>query len=77
VWGIFGEEISWCTVKRLGFQTLLPLMASAAVAAFAGRTDNLFFCNANVYRSTGTVERSTIAADYVRNMMLEDLVVYK
>ena len=43
-WGIFGEEISWCTVKRLGFQTLLPLMASAAVAAFAGRTDNLFFC---------------------------------
>ena len=57
-WGIFGENISYCTIKRLIYQTILSLMVSAAIAIFAGRTDNLFFCNINIYRSTGTIDRS-------------------
>ena len=44
-WGIFGENISYCTIKRLIYQTILSLLVSAAIAIFAGRTDNLFFCN--------------------------------
>merc|ERR1711871_775116 len=45
-WGIFGEEISYCTIYRIIFQTILSLMFSSFVAIFRGRTDNLFFCNA-------------------------------
>ena len=59
-WGIFGENISYCTIKRLIYQTIVSLMVSAAIAIFAGRTDNLFFCNVNIYRSTGTIDRHAV-----------------
>jgi hypothetical protein len=70
-WGIFGEEISYCTIKRLIYQTILSLMVSAAFAIFAGRTDNLFFCSANIYRSTGTINRSIINEKYIESMKME------
>ena len=54
-WGIFGEEISYCTIYRIIYQSILSLMFSSVVAIFRGRTDNLFFCNANIYRATGTL----------------------
>ena len=46
-------------------------MSSAFLATLTGRTDNLFFCNANIYRSTGTIDRKTINANYVRSMTIE------
>ena len=70
-WGIYGEDISYCTIRRLIYQTILSLMVSAAVAIFAGRTDNLFFCNANVYRSTGTIHRGTVNQKYIARMSME------
>ena len=70
-WGIFGENISYCTIKRLIYQTIVSLMVSAAIAIFAGRTDNLFFCNVNIYRSTGTIDRSSVNEKYVESMKME------
>ena len=70
-WGIYGEEISYCTIRRLIYQTILSLLTSAFLATLTGRTDNLFFCNANIYRSTGTINRKTINANYVRSMTIE------
>ena len=70
-WGIFGENISYCTIKRLIYQTIVSLMVSAAIAIFAGRTDNLFFCNVNIYRSTGTTDRHALNAKYVSSMRRE------
>ena len=67
-WGIFGENISYCTIKRLIYQTIVSLLVSAAIAIFAGRTDNLFFCNINIYRSTGTIDRITVNEKYVASM---------
>ena len=46
-------------------------MVSAAVAIFAGHTDNLFFCNVNIYRSTGTIDRSSVNEKYVESMKME------
>ena len=78
-WGIYGEDISYCTIRRVIYQSILSLMVSTAVAIFAGRTDNLFFCNANVYRSTGTINRRTINQKYITRMRKErndgDMVV--
>lgn len=70
-WGIFGENISYCTIKRLIFQTIVSLLVSAAIAIFAGRTDNLFFCNQNIYRSTGTIDRHALNQKYVSSMRRE------
>ena len=70
-WGIFGENISHCTIRRLVYQTILSLMVSAAIAIFAGHTDILFFCNVNIYRSTGTIDRHTQNASYVSSMHRE------
>ena len=70
-WGIFGEMISYCTIKRLIYQSILSLLISAALATLSGNTNQLFFCNANIYRSTGTIERTNVDADYVQNMSLE------
>ena len=46
-------------------------MVSATIAIFAGRTDNLFFCNANIYRSTGTINRRAINEKYIESMKME------
>ena len=46
-------------------------MFSAVVAIFRGRTDNLFFCNANIYRATGTADRQRINAEYVHGLKSE------
>ena len=35
------------------------------------KTDNLFFCNVNIHRSTGTSSQREISAHYVRSMMME------
>ena len=70
-WGIFGENISYCTIKRLIFQTILSLMVPAAITLLNGRTDNLFFCNVNIYRSTGTVDRRSMNPVYVSSMHRE------
>ena len=73
-WGVYGETISHCTVYRLSYQTLLSLLVSGTVATYTGRTDNLFFCNANIYRSTGTIDRTSVNAHYVRAMSIEQSV---
>ena len=70
-WGVFGENISYCTIKRIIYQSVFSLMVSAAIAILAGRTDNLFFCNANIYRSTGTIDRSSVNEKYVESMKME------
>ena len=70
-WGLYGQKISYCNVQRLGFQTILSLMLSAAVATLLGKTYNLFFCNANILRSTGTVDRRSRSFEYVQNMVQE------
>ena len=74
-WGIFGREISYCTIKRIVYQSILSLMFSAVVAIFRGRADNLFFCNANIYRATGTSDRQRINAGYVRGLESEKIIV--
>ena len=70
-WGIFGEHISYCTIRRLVYQSILSLMVSTAIAIFAGRTDDLFFCNSNIYRSTGTINQDTINEKYIESMKTE------
>ena len=46
-------------------------MVSAAIAIFAGRTENLFFCNVNIYRLNSTTDRHTQDAGYVSSMRRE------
>ena len=46
-------------------------MFSSFVAIFRGRTDNLFFCNANIYRATGTPDRQRINDEYVDGLKSE------
>ena len=72
-WGIFGEKISYCTIKRLIYQTITSLMVSAAFTLLNGGTDNLFFCNVNIYRSTGTANCRTQDAVYVSSMRMESM----
>ena len=71
VWGIFGQEISYCTIKRLIYQSDSVVDGIAAITIFAGRTDNLFFCNVNVYRSTGTIDERSVNKKYVESMKME------
>jgi hypothetical protein len=40
-WGIYGEEISYCTAKRLIFQSILSLIASAAIGTMASKSSKL------------------------------------
>ena len=70
-WGVYGEDISYCTIRRLVYQSILSLMVSAAKAIFDGRINNLFFCNVNIYRSRGTVNRHTTKEDYILSMRRE------
>ena len=67
IWG----KYQYCTIRRLIYQTILSLMVSAAIAIFAGHTDNLFFCNLNIYRSTGTIDRHSLNGKYVSSMHRE------
>ena len=66
----------WGKYQLLHNQTIdlpnnLSLMVSAAITLLNGHTDNLFFCNVNIYRSTGTVDRHTQNAGYVSSMRRE------
>ena len=70
-WGIFGGKISYCVIKRVIFQSLLSLKVSAAITLFRGRTDKLFFCNINIYRSTGTIDSSKVNEKYTQDMEME------
>ena len=67
-WGIFGEEISLCTVRRLIYQSILSLLFSAAIRTLRGRTDTLYFCNANIYRSTGTETLRRMDRTYIEKI---------
>tara|TARA_A100001015_G_scaffold318340_1_gene437945 strand:- start:1000 stop:2631 length:1632 start_codon:yes stop_codon:yes gene_type:complete len=70
-WGIYGQSIDICFLKRFIYQSILSLSISAAISTFRGRTDNLYFCNANIYRSTGTIRQSNMNTFYVRDMRVE------
>ena len=70
-WGIFGEHISYCTIKRLIYQTILSLLVSAMIATIMGRTKYTFFITANLYRSTGTIYYDVENEAYVENMNSE------
>ena len=45
-------------------------MVSAAIVHLY-RTDNLFFCNICIYRSTGTIDRYSLNEKYVSSMRME------
>jgi hypothetical protein len=71
-WGIFGEEINYCTIKRLIYQSILSLIMPACVAAFSGRaTTRMFFCNTNILRSTGTISQHDLNITYVTSLNVE------
>ena len=70
-WGIFGEKLSYCTIKRIVYQSILSLIVSAAFQIYSGRIDNLFFCNATVYRSTGTIYKDRVNGQYVSSIKKE------
>lgn len=76
-WGVFGEKISYCSIHRLILQSILSLLVSGAIATFTGRVDNLFFCNINIYRSTGTIDRRSRHSGYVRSMTAEQRISIK
>ena len=46
-------------------------MVSAAITLLVNGTDNLFFCNVNIYRSTGTTNRHALNEEYVSSMRRE------
>ena len=68
---MFGEKISYCTIKRLIYQTITSLIVSAAITLLTGGINDLFFCTINIYRSTGTVDRHTQNEKYVSSMKIE------
>ena len=71
-WGYMGTKVSYCNITRLIYQSILSLLLPAAFATLAKRTDNLFYCNANLYRSTGTTHRTTVNENtYVVSMTTE------
>ena len=57
--------------QTLIFQTITSLIVSAMITLFAGRKNNMCFCNINIYRSTGTVDRSSANEKYVSSMRRE------
>ena len=72
-WGILGKKISYCTVGRLTCQSIFSLLVPAALQTILRRSHNMNFCNANVYRSSGTVNRHRVNHDYVDKMKAERL----
>ena len=71
-WGYMGTKVSYCNITRLIYQSILWLLLPAAFATLAKRTDNWFYCNANLYRSTGTTHRTTVNENtYVVSMTTE------
>ena len=72
-WGILGKKISYCTVERLTHQSIFSLLVPAALQTILRRSHNMNFCNANVYRSSGTVNRHRVNHDYVDKMKAERL----
>ena len=74
-WGLYGQQISYCTISRLSSQTLLSSIFSAALASFMGKTYNLFFCNANILRSTGSVNQNIRSQKYINGLLNERHIV--
>ena len=70
-WGLGGENISYCTIKRIIHSSLLSLMAKAFTCTVMGYTNKMFFCNANTYRSTGTNSISRRNEKFVNRMLKE------
>ncbi len=69
--GLFGEHISICSIRRIIYQSFLSLMISPAFALYRGKVDRLYFVRANIFRSTGTTQRSAISGSYLRNILNE------
>ena len=74
-WGLYGQQISYCTISRLSSQTFLSLVFPAALASFMGKTYNLFFCNANILRSTGSVNQNIRSQKYINGLLNERHIV--
>ena len=71
-WGILGEKISYCTIRRFTYQSIASLLIPAALQTILRRRNiNMNFCNANLYRSSGTTHRSFVNPAYVSSMKLE------
>ena len=70
-WGLGGEKISYCTIKRIIHTSLLSLLAKAFTSNVMGHTNKMFFCNANMYRSTGTNSISRRNEKFMKKMFKE------
>ena len=57
--------------QTINIPNILSLTFSAAISIFRNGTNTLFFCNANIYRSTGTTDRSKLEEVYVSSMKME------
>ena len=70
--GLLGERISICSIRRIIYQSFLSLILSPTVALlYEGRIDNLYFIKANLYRSTGTIQRGDIRDSYMKDILVE------
>ena len=64
--------ISICSIRRIIYQSFLSLILSPTVALlYEGRIDNLYFIKANLYRSTGTIQRGDIRDSYMKDILVE------
>ena len=70
-WGLYGEDISFCSMKRIINQSIASLFLSSILSIIIGKTENLFFVNIHLYRSTGTTEKGVQDDYYVTNMVKE------
>ena len=69
-WGLHGEKISYCTVKRIIHTSLVSLLARPVVGCLFN-TKKMFFISANLYRSTGTNSRRIAQESYINNLVSE------
>ena len=74
-WGLYGEDISFCSIKRIINQSIGSLFLSSILSIIIGKTENLFFVNNHLFRSTGTTERHVQDDRYVANMVQESMKV--
>ena len=58
-------------MKRITNQSIASLFLSSILSIIIGKTENLFFVNIHLYRSTGTTEKGVQDDYYVTNMVKE------
>ena len=69
-WGLYGESISYCTIKRITHSSLTSLLVKPILGCLYD-TKKMFFISANVFRSTGTNSRKILKESYVNNLAVE------